>query len=190
MGEEAYGTPLSGRRPRIGMSRRLCNTTPLLRMQREDVGATTPSHQTQETPRALPLTTNCRKRIGLSRIRTELTKKRLEFATASVLKENELIPKATENTPCINPEKKEYAVDKKTKEDERKEEEYKEDTVDEEEPQDSRIPELQADIVTWRRGFRVTVDALQDMIIPRPTKKNLLIHLRIPLEMLRYLEED
>ncbi|XP_001357677.5 glutamic acid-rich protein [Drosophila pseudoobscura] len=226
MEEAANGTPQSARRPRLGLMRRACHTTPLLRLQREELGTTTPTDRTeQETPRALPLSTNSRKRIGLSRIRTELTKKRLEFAAASQLKEKtsekESTPREKEKKPQAK--KAERTVASKLQEDERgkivedkdrleedderakivedKEqmEEEDEEVVDKEqmeeeddkvEPQDSRIAELQADIETWRRGFIATMNDLQAMVDPRPTKKAVLIQLGIPLEMLRYLEED
>ncbi|XP_022211061.2 nucleolar transcription factor 1-B [Drosophila obscura] len=210
MAEEAIGTPLSVRRPRLGMPSRRCFTTPLVRLHQDKLGTTTPTDQAQDTPRALPLSTNTRKRVGLSRIRTELTKKRLEFPAVSEHKENELTPKSKDNKPLEkeknNKERKEQddeqepqegkmQDDEKRKivedqEDDEEDDQEEMEENDEVEPQDSRIPELQADIETWRRGFIATVNDLQAMVDPRPTKKNMLIHLGIPLEMLRYLEED
>ncbi|KAH8407105.1 hypothetical protein KR222_006557 [Zaprionus bogoriensis] len=53
-----------------------------------------------------------------------------------------------------------------------------------------KITELEADIETWRRGFAAAVEDLQALSEPRVAKETLLRQLQIPLEMLRYLEED
>ncbi|XP_034489427.1 uncharacterized protein LOC117793251 [Drosophila innubila] len=115
-----------------------------------------------ETPRACSLkpkanSTNCR-RLGLSRRRTDLSKKRLEFITSS----DKVEDAATPEDPT-KPQKSEW--------------------------RQRKILELEADIETWKNGFIAAMSDLQ-ALAPTVPKETLLIQLKIPLEMLKYLDED
>lgn len=99
-------------------------------------------------------TTNCR-RLGLSRLRKDLSKKRLEFA------DTEIVAKVEQPE---SPHKSEW--------------------------RQRQIAELEADIETWRNGFVAAMEDLQSLTEPRASKETLLRQLNVPLEMLRYLEED
>ncbi|XP_037719026.1 uncharacterized protein LOC119553032 [Drosophila subpulchrella] len=189
MSGEANITPQSGRRPRLGLGRRGCQSTPLMRLQREESSVNTPINRNQETPRALALYLSAR-RIGLSKNRTELTKKKLEFAVAQENKDDE--PEVVKKSP-----KKEAKATKRKSDPEKNchksEDEELEDSQknqQEESPQHSKITELQGDIEIWHRAFKASVDDLLTMAEPGLSKKHLLAQLGIPLEMLRYLEED
>ncbi|XP_016951316.1 uncharacterized protein LOC108025367 [Drosophila biarmipes] len=183
-------TPQSGRRPRLGLGRRGCQSTPLMRLHRGETSVNTPKIGNQETPKALALSLSAR-RIGLSRNRTELTKKKLEFAVAQENKDNEPeVEKkpAKKEAKKVNHRKSDPKENCHKSEDEQQQDLQK--NPPEESPQHSKITELQGDIEVWHRAFRASVDDLLTMAEPGLSKKELLAQLGIPLEMLRYLEED
>ncbi|KAL7730457.1 hypothetical protein ACLKA6_016680 [Drosophila palustris] len=167
MSERADVTPKPRRR--LGLRLPKGATTPGLRRQGRP---STPTPLTEvyvrekeaeavETPRACPLrpkasSTNCR-RLGLSRRRTELSKKRLEFISATDKAEQVA---AAEHT---SPEKSEW--------------------------RQRKILELESDIETWKNGFIAALSDLQ-ALAPTIPKETLLAQLKIPLEMLHYLDED
>ncbi|XP_023160472.2 uncharacterized protein LOC111592484 [Drosophila hydei] len=170
----ADATPQPRRRLGLRLVRK-AHTTPGLRQQIIQQTATPQSQDNKdkysgavETPRALPLnvkanSTICR-RPGLARKRKDLTKKRLEFAITEKL----------EDTP-------------KTQEHKSSDETIKPDLSNWRERQ---IIELESDIDTWRNGFIAAMDDLQKLVQPGVTKQTLLAQLGIPLEMLKYLDED
>ncbi|XP_043653863.1 uncharacterized protein LOC122620454 [Drosophila teissieri] len=180
---EAINTPQSGRRPRLGLSRRGCQSTPLIRLQREDSAANTPKCGEQETPRALPLSLGSR-RIGLSKNRTGLSKKKLEFAAAQGIKdeEQEAVKKPAKN------DEKERRCDANEPEEDQEQDTQKKQLADS--PKSSKIIELQGDIQIWHQAFKASVDDLLTMVEPGLSKDDLLTRLGIPHEMLRYLEEE
>ncbi|XP_017076317.1 uncharacterized protein LOC108111393 [Drosophila eugracilis] len=188
MSDEANITPQSGRRPRLGLGKRGCQSTPLLRIKREDSAVHTPN-ENLETPRALALSLSSR-RIGLSKNRSELTKKKLEFAAVHDTKDEE--PKVTKK-PAKKGKKKR---DSKGGSNENKgvqdltENNNPQKNELEEDPQCSKIIELQGDIEIWRKAFIASVDDLLTLAEPGLSKKDLLYQLGIPSEMLRYLEEE
>ncbi|XP_017008858.2 uncharacterized protein [Drosophila takahashii] len=191
MSGEANNTPQSGRRPRLGLGRRGCQSTPLMRLQREESSGSTPKNGNQETPRALALSLSAR-RIGLSKNRTELTKKKLEFAVAQENKEEEHeIVKRTAKNEIKKPDKKKKdpAEHSHKPEDEEMPQDPQKNRL-EESPQNSKITELQSDVEIWRQAFIASVDDLLAMAEPGLSKQDLLAQLGIPLEMLRYLEEE
>ncbi|XP_017091622.2 uncharacterized protein AH6.3 [Drosophila bipectinata] len=201
MSNESISTPQSGRRPRLGLVRRACLSTPLLKLQKAETDTKTPSGIVQNaTPKTFPLSMSAR-RVGLSKHRTELSKKRLEFAVMHDLTEQEgsvsegkekACPKSEEKKP--DRKKRKVREDTKKAKDEEKEEAEKEQipskTLSEDVPKSSKIVELQGDIEIWRKGFIASVEDLQSMVDPKPTKSDLMVQLGIPLEMLRYLEEE
>ncbi|KAH8382293.1 hypothetical protein KR009_002743 [Drosophila setifemur] len=219
MSGDADSTPQSGKRPRLGLGRRACLSTPLLKLPKEESSVKTPKTENLETPKTFPLSLSAR-RVGLSKNRTELSKKRLEFANAHEVMDPE---------PSVSQERVKKSSKKETKKDKRKKQEEipkpvdkkgkkagegiskeqaplkkaakdrvppKEDVPeqdqdqDQESPKSDKILELHADIEIWRKGFIASVEDLQSMVEPRLTKKELLLQLGIPLAMLRYLDED
>ncbi|KAH8362878.1 hypothetical protein KR084_002253 [Drosophila pseudotakahashii] len=191
MSGEANNTPQSGRRPRLGLGRRGCQSTPLMRLQREESSGHTPKSGHQETPRALALSLSAR-RIGLSKNRTELTKKKLEFAMAqeNMDEVQELVIKSAKKEAKKPDKKKKVPAEHSRKsEDEEMPQDPQKNHL-EESPQNSKITELQGDVEIWRRAFIASVDDLLTMAEPGLSKKDLLAQLSIPLEMMRYLEED
>lgn len=147
----AYSTP--------GVRRLLTQptTTPLTEAGSAQTAAIVPDQTPRTNPQQLKAkanTTNCR-RIGLSRLRKDLSKKRLEFADTEVVAK-------TEETE--SPRKSEW--------------------------RERQIAELEADIKTWQNGFVAAMEDLQALTEPRVSMETLLRQLKVPLEMLRYLEED
>lgn len=141
------------------------------------------------------------RRVGLSKNRTELSKKKLEFAAmhdtmeqdGSVSKEKEKAPAKFEVKKPERSKRKLREESKKTKDEETKgseQEEVPTKTSSEDQPKGSKILELQGDIEIWRKGFIASVEDLLSMVDPKPTKSDLLVQLGIPLEMLRYLEDE
>jgi len=159
-----------------------------MRLQREESSVNTPKHGNQETPKALALSLSAR-RIGLSKNRTELTKKKLEFAVAQENKDDEaeVVKKPPKKVAKVT-KKKDPEENCHKSEDEEQQDPQKNQL--EESPQHSKITELQGDIQIWHRAFKASVDDLLTMAEPGLSKKDLLAQLGIPLEMLRYLEED
>ncbi|EDV53075.1 uncharacterized protein LOC6555289 [Drosophila erecta] len=183
---EANNTPQSGRRPRLGLSRRGCQSTPLIRLQREDSAANTPKFGEQETPRAQPLSLSSR-RIGLSRNRTGLSKKKLEFAAAQGIKdEQQVVTKPARK----DDRERRWDAQETSNEPEEKQEQDNRKKQAENSPKSSKIIELQGDIEIWHQAFKASVDDLLTMAEPGLSKNELLIRLGIPHEMLRYLEEE
>lgn len=175
MAETPDVTPRPRRRLGLRLHKR-ADTTPGIRLQQTLRTATLPSEDEKnedsvdavETPRALPVklkanSTICR-RPGLTRKRKDLTKKRLEFAIADTI---ELVPKKPDPKPS---------------------EETANSHLDN--WRQRQILELEADIETWKHGFAAAMDDLQALVVPRVAKKTLLTQLGIPLEMLKYLDED
>ncbi|KAH8384236.1 hypothetical protein KR200_008589 [Drosophila serrata] len=207
MSGDMHATPQSGRRPRLGLGRRNCHSTPLTRLQGEESSVKTPKGEGLDTPRTFPLSLSAR-RIGLSKNRTELTKKKLEFAVAQEIKENEPSSSQVKAKKAKEPKKRQRSEECNKPEDEKgKQERAPSKNLDQElpckpqeqdssknrdptPPKSSKILELQGDIETWRKGFIASMDDLQAMAEPGLTKRELLTQLGIPLEMLRYLEED
>ncbi|KAH8310072.1 hypothetical protein KR067_001756 [Drosophila pandora] len=199
MSEESISTPQSGRRPRLGLARRACHSTPLLRLQKEETDNKTPTGSLQnDTPKTFPLSMSAR-RVGLSKNRTELSKKKLEFAAVHDIKEQEgSISKGKEKTPPKLEAKKPERTKRKLREESKKtnneEKESEQEVVPsktaEDQPKSSKILELQGDIEIWRQGFIASLEDLQSMVDPKPSKSDLLVQLGIPLEMLRYLEDE
>ncbi|KAH8247258.1 hypothetical protein KR038_001200 [Drosophila bunnanda] len=199
MSGDMHATPQSGHKRRLGLGRRNCRSTPLTRLQGEESSVKTPKGDSLDTPRAFPLSLSAR-RIGLSKNRTELTKKKLEFAVVQDIKENE--PSGSEEKAKKSREhkkKKQRTEVSNNPQDEKKKQELdpsnkqKKDppkNLESARPKSSKILELQGDIEIWRKGFIASVDDLQAMAEPGLTKRDLLSQLGIPLEMLRYLEED
>ncbi|KAH8278473.1 hypothetical protein KR018_003849 [Drosophila ironensis] len=191
MSEGCDATPQSARRPRLGLGRRACNSTPLLRLQNKESkesSTETPKNETPNgTPKGFPLSLSAR-RLGLSKNRTELTKKRLEFpATEKETQDN----KQKADTKSDNKKQKRKA-EVKVKEPKKIESQERVSPKDPDpgSPKTSKIIELQGDIAIWRQGFVASFEDLHSMLEPKPTKRDLLVQLGIPLEMLRYLEED
>ncbi|XP_034116456.1 uncharacterized protein LOC117576040 [Drosophila albomicans] len=156
-------TPLPRRRLGLRLHKG-ARTTPGNRFHAPQV-ATTPlsadNTNNSETPRASQPaklkanSTNCR-RLGLTRRRPDLSKKRLEFIvtqdSAAVVEEQ------------TSPQKLEW--------------------------RQRKILELEADIETWKNGFNAAINDLQ-ALVPNPvTMEKLLTELKLPLELLQYLEED
>ncbi|KAH8334709.1 hypothetical protein KR074_004612 [Drosophila pseudoananassae] len=200
MSNESISTPQSGRRPRLGLVRRACLSTPLLRLRKAETDTRTPTGIVQNTtPKTFPLSMSAR-RVGLSKQRSELSKKRLEFAVMHDTTQQEGPVSEGNEKACpseeMKPDRKKRKVreDTKKSKDEPKEEAKEEDippkTLAEDVPKASKIVELQGDIEIWRKGFIASVEDLQSMVDPKPTKSDLLVQLGIPLEMLRYLEEE
>lgn len=174
MDENTDVTPQPRRRLGLRLIRK-ANTTPGLRKQITQSAATPQSKDNKEkssdaieTPRALPLqlkanSTICR-RPGLARKRKDLTKKRLEFAVAEKLEERPKTPEREAPAETTKPQLNSW--------------------------RERQIIELEADIDTWRNGFIAAMDDLQKLVQPRVTKQTLLAQLGIPLEMLKYLDED
>ncbi|XP_017131009.1 uncharacterized protein LOC108148486 [Drosophila elegans] len=196
MSGHANITPQSGRRPRLGLGRRGCQSSPLKRLQKQESSVNTPKNENVETPKTLALSLSAR-RIGLSKNRTELTKKKLEFAVAQEFKDEE-----QQNVKKTS--KKEATKSNKRKKGSQEECRIMqvEDNVDLDEKQDlkqselqdspksSKITELKCDIEIWRQAFIASVDDLLTMVEPGLSKNDLLAQLGIPLGMLRYLEEE
>ncbi|XP_033164560.1 uncharacterized protein LOC117143823 [Drosophila mauritiana] len=180
---EANNTPQSGRRPRLGLSRRGCHSTPLIRLQREGSAANTPKCGEQETPRAPTLSLSSR-RIGLSKNRTGLSKKKLEFAAAQGIKDED-------QDIVKKPSKKERndALEALDAPEEKQEHGNQKNNL-ENSPKSSKIIELQGDIEIWRQGFKASVGDLLTLVEPGLSKNDILTRLGIPHEMLRYLEEE
>lgn len=169
MSERADLTPQPRRR--LGLRLPRGATTPGLRRQGLQP-STTPltednkpkrDSEALETPRAYLLkpkasSTNCR-RMGLSRHRKDLSKKRLEFVAPT-----DKIEDAPVSADTIDPQKLEW--------------------------RQRKILELEADIATWRNGFNAAINDLQTLVTPTIPKETLLTQLRIPLEMLQYLDVD
>jgi len=160
-----------------------------MRLQREETSVNTPINGNQETPKALPLSLSAR-RIGLSKNRTELTKKKLEFAVAQENKDDEaeVVKKPPKKVAKVTKRKSDPEENCHKSDDEKQQDPQKNQL--EESPQHSKITELQGDIQIWHRAFKASVDDLLTMAEPGLSKKDLLAQLGIPLEMLRYLEED
>ncbi|KAH8232424.1 hypothetical protein KR032_006130 [Drosophila birchii] len=209
MSGDMNATPQSGRRPRLGLGRRTCSSTPAMRLQREESSVKTPKVESLDTPRTFPLSLSAR-RIGLSKNRTELTKKKLEFAVVQEIKEKEPSISQEKSNKTKEPKKKrqrreehnkledEKGKNKESDSPKKQEQRNNQDKPQEQNPStsleqtpptSSRILELQGDIEIWRKGFIASVDDLQAMAEPGLTKRDLLTQLGIPLEMLRYLEE-
>ncbi|EDW68035.1 uncharacterized protein Dvir_GJ22765 [Drosophila virilis] len=175
MAETPDVTPRPRRRLGLRLHKR-ADTTPGIRLQKTQRTATLLSEDEKnensadavETPRALPgklkaNSTICR-RPGLPRKRKDLTKKRLQFATADT---SELAPKKADPKPSeatANAHLNNW--------------------------RQRQILELEADIETWKNGFVAAMDDLQALVVPRVAKKTLLTQLGIPLEMLKYLDQD
>ncbi|KAH8280874.1 hypothetical protein KR054_002640 [Drosophila jambulina] len=214
MSGDMPATPQSGRRPRLGLGRRTCHSTPLLRLQGEESSVKTLKDDRIDTPRTFSLSLSAR-RIGLSKNRKELTKKKLEFAAVQEVKDME--PSISQETSkkkepkkkkerreeCNKPEdekgkeiekdlpkKQELDAPQKQKQDPNNKQQKQEPLKNLEPPKSNKILELQGDIEIWRKGFIASIDDLQTMAEPRLTKRELLTQLGIPLEMLRYLEEE
>ncbi|EDW99098.1 uncharacterized protein LOC6538882 [Drosophila yakuba] len=183
---EAINTPQSGRRPRLGLSRRGCQSTPLIRLQREDSATITPKGGEQETPRALPLSLSSR-RIGLSKNRTGLSKKKLEFAAAQGIKDEE---QEAEKKPAKKDNKERCDAPEATNAPDEDQEQGTRKKQLADSPRSSKIIELQGDIQIWHQAFKASVDDLLTMVEPGLSKDDLLTRLGIPHEMLRYLEEE
>ncbi|XP_017968804.1 uncharacterized protein LOC108660055 [Drosophila navojoa] len=172
MDENTNVTPQPRRRLGLRLIRK-ANTTPGLRQQIKQPAATPQSKEEKSsdaiaTPRALPLqlkanSTICR-RPGLARKRKDLTKKRLEFAATEKLEERPKTPEQESSTESTKPQLNTW--------------------------REREIIELEADIDIWRNGFIAAMDDLQKLVQPRVTKQSLLAQLGIPLEMLKYLDED
>ncbi|XP_064551274.1 uncharacterized protein LOC135437291 [Drosophila montana] len=175
MAETPDVTPRPRRRLGLRLHKR-ADTTPGIRLQKSQRTATPLSEDKKnknsadavETPRALPVklkanSTICR-RPGLTRKRKDLTKKRLEFAITDAI---EVVPKKPDQKPS--------------------------EETSNSHPDNWRqrqILELEADIETWKNGFVAAMDDLQALVMPRVPKKTLLTQLGIPLEMVKYLDED
>ncbi|XP_017020891.1 uncharacterized protein [Drosophila kikkawai] len=216
MSGDMHATPQSGRRPRLGLGRRTCQSTPRLRLQGEEPSVKTPKSESLNTPSTFPLSLSAR-RIGLSKNRTELTKKKLEFAMVQEIKENKPSVSQEKAKKTNEPKKKNQRREKGNKQEDEKGKNKEKDlpgkqkeeapkkreqdspnklqqespkNLEPTQPKSSKILELQGDIEIWRKGFIASVDDLQAMAEPGLTKRELLTQLGIPLEMLRYLEED
>ncbi|XP_017058571.1 uncharacterized protein LOC108099517 [Drosophila ficusphila] len=194
MSKEANITPQSGRKPRLGLGKRGCQSTPLMRLKNEESAERTPKNRNLETPKTLALSLSGR-RIGLSKNRTDsLSKKKLEFAVAQEFKEEE--QKNVTNTSKNEPKK----PDKKNTDNQNckkaedgnnsEQENHPQANQPEECPKNRQIIELEGDIEVWRRAFIASVHDILTMVEPGLSKRDLLAQLGIPLAMLRYLEED
>ncbi|XP_016988260.1 uncharacterized protein LOC108050871 [Drosophila rhopaloa] len=188
MSGDANITPQSGRRPRLGLGRRGCQSTPLMRHQKEESSVNTPKTGNLETPKTLSLSLNAR-RVGLSKNRSELTKKKLEFAVAQEVKDEEQanLKKSSKRENMKSDKRKDSQEEHD--EDLKKTQNPKNKQL-EDSPKSSQITELKGDIEIWRQAFRASVDDLLTMAEPGLSKRDLLTQLGIPLQMLRYLEED
>uniref|UniRef100_A0A6P4FD29 Uncharacterized protein LOC108050891 n=1 Tax=Drosophila rhopaloa TaxID=1041015 RepID=A0A6P4FD29_DRORH len=193
MSGDANITPQSGRRPRLGLGRRGCQSTPLMRLQKEESSVNTPKTGNSETPKTLSLSLNAR-RIGLSKNRTELTKKKLEFAVTQEIKDEEQANvKKSSKRENIKSDKRKDSREESNKPEHEEDLKMMQDPQNkqqEDSPKSSQITELKGDIEIWRQAFRASVDDLLTMAEPGLSKRDLLTQLGIPLQMLRYLEED
>lgn len=126
----------------------------------------------EQTPRTVPQqmkaktnSTNGR-RLGLSRVRKDVNKKRLDFAETPPAK------KPVQQTPPKSQRKSQW--------------------------RERQIAMLKADIETWRNGFKAALEDLQSLfepqaasVVPQASKKaQILQQLKLPLEMLRYLDKE
>ncbi|KAH8312803.1 hypothetical protein KR044_012982 [Drosophila immigrans] len=170
MTDSAASTPLPKRRLGLRLPKG-ARTTPGIRHHARQAATTPLSEDSSnkittvalETPRASQPkpkanSTHCR-RIGLSRRRPELSKKRLEFiATKEKCKENP----APDGE--ILPQKLEW--------------------------RQRKILELEADIATWKCGFVAALNDLQALVSNPVSMETLLTQLKLPLELMQYLEEE
>ncbi|XP_030370683.1 uncharacterized protein LOC115621233 [Scaptodrosophila lebanonensis] len=193
--DKEHATPQPKRRFGLSMPKRGAMSTPGLRIEdktrcNEGTPLNKPSkaircnydhEDAEDTPRALPVTlkastTSSSHRLGLSRPRKELRKKRLEFLEQnSELVENEAPKKKRKTEPLALPK---ALADADAA------------TLTLYQSRQRKILELENDIKVWRRGFNATISDLQALKEPRPTKQDVLGQLGIPLEMLQHLDED
>ncbi|KAI8046711.1 uncharacterized protein LOC128252819 [Drosophila gunungcola] len=191
---DANITPQSGRRPRLGIGRRGCQSAPLMRLQKAESSVNTPKYENEETPKTLALSLSAR-RIGLSKNRTELTKKKLEFAVTQEFKDEEHhnVKKSSKKEAIKSNKRKKGSQEECNKVEDKVNLDEKQDLKKSElqdSPKSSKITELKGDIEIWRQAFIASVDDLLTMVEPGLSKNDLLAQLGIPLSMLRYLEEE